>query len=143
MAVYKMTFKTMKVSFIGTTQYLPITKANLKVRFEKRKGVNERKLAMYDMYGWEDIEFEILSNNDDDKDDIINSGEHNIWLNHRPAPSAYRAVNCIDRHTGNTLRTYRSIASAAKQLGINNEAICHCLAGRQKTSGGYKWTYAE
>ena len=38
---------------------------------------------------------------------------------------------------------YRSAAEAARQIGIREDGINHCLRGKSRTSGNYHWKYAE
>jgi hypothetical protein len=40
----------------------------------------------------------------------------------------------------NYIKTYNSISEAERENNINN--INHCLSGKRKTAGGYKWKYA-
>jgi group I intron endonuclease len=49
----------------------------------------------------------------------------------------------IDVNTGETIKSYRSIARAAKATGTNRISIGHCCNGRHKTANGYIWKYAE
>ena len=39
--------------------------------------------------------------------------------------------------------TYESLASASKETGINAGSISHCLTGRYRTAGGYRWDYMK
>lgn len=38
---------------------------------------------------------------------------------------------------------YRSVAEASRSVGTSRVNIQHCLAGNQKTAGGYHWRYAN
>ena len=49
-----------------------------------------------------------------------------------------RPVTCID-----TGETFPSVAAAARWAKIGESCIFHVLAGRTKTAGGYRWTYAD
>jgi hypothetical protein len=51
----------------------------------------------------------------------------------RPINQYYRA---------NLIKTFENLASASRETGILKSAINNCLAGRSKTSGGFKWEYA-
>ena len=42
----------------------------------------------------------------------------------------------------NSVVVFKSAADA-KRNGFSSTGICHCLAGRIKTSGGYKWYYED
>ena len=44
---------------------------------------------------------------------------------------------------GNDIRIWDSIAQAANYFGVKRTTICGCCAGRQHTSCGYKWRYAN
>ena len=39
--------------------------------------------------------------------------------------------------------TYESLTAASKETGISTGSISHCLTGRTKTAGGYKWDYVK
>ena len=39
--------------------------------------------------------------------------------------------------------TYESLVAASKETGINMKSISHCLTGRTKTAGGYRWGYVK
>ena len=40
-------------------------------------------------------------------------------------------------------RTFKSLAEAARELGLHNSNIVNCCKGKLKTTGGYHWKYAE
>ena len=42
---------------------------------------------------------------------------------------------------GEFITLWESTAIASKELNINKVAICNCLTGKSKSSGGYKWEY--
>lgn len=44
---------------------------------------------------------------------------------------------------GNDIQIWNSIAQAARFFGVKRTTICGCCAGRQHTSCGYKWRYAD
>lgn len=44
---------------------------------------------------------------------------------------------------GNAIREWESILSASKFYGVGRTCICACCNGRQKTSAGYIWGYAN
>ncbi len=41
------------------------------------------------------------------------------------------------------LNVYESMTEASKKTGVTVQRICDCCKGRIKTSGGYKWRYAN
>ncbi len=49
-----------------------------------------------------------------------------------------RKVICVE-----TRNIYNSIKEAAISLKLHSELICACCNGRQKTTGGYHWAYAD
>lgn len=53
-----------------------------------------------------------------------------------------RRVNQYTK-SGEFIKTFDSLADAAKDVGVCRPAINHVLAGRTQTSGGFKWSYYE
>lgn len=47
----------------------------------------------------------------------------------------------IDIHTDKVLRLFDTVKDAKKAIGVST--ISDCLQGKQKTSGGYKWSYID
>ena len=45
--------------------------------------------------------------------------------------------------SGDFIRTYNSLSDAAKHIGVCRPAISNALSGKNKTSGGFKWSYYE
>jgi hypothetical protein len=41
----------------------------------------------------------------------------------------------------NVIKIYPAVMEAMRQTGINESSIRACIYGKQKTAGGYKWTY--
>lgn len=58
-------------------------------------------------------------------------------LNHNSKPVIKLSLN------GTPIKRYPSIADAERDTGILNNLIVSCLKGRSKTSGGYRWRYAD
>ena len=54
-----------------------------------------------------------------------------------------KAVMQIDPSTGEVVEVYKSIASAAKAVGISSKGIQDVLKCKQKTAGGYFWQLVE
>lgn len=88
-----------------------------------------------------------------DEDKTNNSASNLEWCtpehnnnhgtrNKRISQNAGRKVVQYDMQ-GNEIRTWDSIAKAAKHYGVARTTICGCCAGRQHTSCGYIWRYAE
>ena len=49
-----------------------------------------------------------------------------------------KRIICLDTNT-----TYESLTAASKETGISAGSISHCLTGRIKTAGGYRWDYVK
>ena len=49
-----------------------------------------------------------------------------------------RKVVCVE-----TREVFNSIKEAANRLKLHSELICACCNGRQRTTGGYHWEYAD
>lgn len=45
--------------------------------------------------------------------------------------------------SNNYIKTWKSAASAGRELNINSSGIISCCRGKLKTSGGYIWKYAD
>ena len=43
---------------------------------------------------------------------------------------------------GKIINIYKSISSAAREIGISSARICEVAKGRRKTANGYRWEYA-
>lgn len=41
------------------------------------------------------------------------------------------------------IEQYNSISEASKKTGISQSSICHCLCGKTKRAGTYKWFYKK
>lgn len=54
-----------------------------------------------------------------------------------------KAVCMLDKTNGNIVKTFECIMDAEREMGILNTSIVHCLKGKYKTAGGYKWIYAK
>lgn len=68
----------------------------------------------------------------------INTGK-NAGTNH---PSA-KAVYQIDKYTDNIIARFGTILEASEKTGVGYTHISSCCRGRRKTTGGFKWAYAE
>lgn len=53
-----------------------------------------------------------------------------------------RAVLKVSK-SGEVLESYSSAYGAVRALGLNSHGIYMCLNGKLKSSGGYRWIYAE
>lgn len=78
---------------------------------------------------------------------LDNTVENLRWVTHKqnienrqsgPTTRIGRRVRCIE-----TGQVFDSIKEAEQTFGIHRNCIYHCLAGRQKTAGGYHWEYVE
>ncbi len=63
-------------------------------------------------------------------------------LGKKPNITTSKEINQLDAN-GGFIKKYESIVIAAKELGLNNIAISHCLNGRSKSSGGFKWEFCN
>lgn len=56
-----------------------------------------------------------------------------------------RAVECLDKTTGSTVRIFKSQAEANDWCGVSryDGHISACCNGKQKTAYGYRWRYVE
>lgn len=64
----------------------------------------------------------------------INYGEHNKKV----AKSHCKKVYCVELD-----RVFESAKSAATQLNLSDSNIAKCCKGKYKTTGGYRWKYAD
>lgn len=48
-----------------------------------------------------------------------------------------KAINCLT----NEIKVFYSVSEASREMGVNGTHITACCKGRQKTAGGYKWSY--
>lgn len=66
--------------------------------------------------------------------EIISSKETKVNWNNESTP-----VMQVDRMTGEILKSFPSITSAAKSVGIDGKGIRDVLTGKQRSAGGYYW----
>jgi hypothetical protein len=66
--------------------------------------------------------------------DNNNYGTHN----ERIAKAHSKPVYCVELD-----KTFPSLKSAGEELNIHSQNISACCKGKQKTTGGYHWRYAE
>ena len=55
--------------------------------------------------------------------------------------SANKAIQMLDKNTGELLATFPSIKEANSSTGINRGNIGECCLGHRKSAGGYFWRY--
>lgn len=53
------------------------------------------------------------------------------------------SIIMLDKDTEQPIKTFKSVNDAAREVQGSHANIVACLKGRQKTSYGYKWKYAE
>lgn len=58
--------------------------------------------------------------------------------NERISQKHKKAVYCVELD-----KVFDSVSDAAAEIGVNVSRISECCSGKQKTSGGYHWKYAE
>lgn len=54
---------------------------------------------------------------------------------------AHRKVILQFSLDGEFIREFNSIKEASEEISISKSAIVHCLKGKTKKAGGYKWKY--
>jgi len=52
-----------------------------------------------------------------------------------------KQVIMLDKTTENFIKTFGSVSEAAYIIGVKQSSLSHCLTGRSKSCGGYKWKY--
>jgi hypothetical protein len=70
------------------------------------------------------------------KENMKHARDHNLYN-----PSIHktcRKVKCLELN-----KTYVSLASAARDIKIDISTIWACVAGKNKTAGGYHWKYVD
>ena len=62
--------------------------------------------------------------------------------------TVYLHINKVNRKVilqfsldGEFIREFNSIKEASEEISISKPAIVHCLKGKTKKAGGYKWKY--
>lgn len=53
-----------------------------------------------------------------------------------------KKVNQFDMD-GKFIKQWDSLADASRDIGLNIASICRCAKGKQKSTGGFKWEYAN
>lgn len=53
-----------------------------------------------------------------------------------------KAVQMMDKQTGELLATFPSIRGAERVTGISRYGICLCCRAKQKSAGGFLWQYS-
>lgn len=118
----------------------------------------KRKVSQYDMLGNHIMTFESISTaallgfNDSNIQDccVGRSKSHRgfIWRYAEDTPpekykkKQQRSVNQFDMN-GEFIRSWESIVSATKELGIGGNSITTCCKGGYKSAGGFVWKYNQ
>lgn len=81
--------------------------------------------------------------NHKDEDKTNNAASNLEWMTRADNKrySANKAVQMIDKQTGELLATFPSTNEADRVTGINQGSISQCCNGKQKSAGGYIWKY--
>lgn len=93
----------------------------------------------------------IKTDNNADNLEFVTAHENimHSWINglskgkYKNVGNRARKIIQVDKYTNNELKQFDSVYEASEKTGITNTSIQNCLKGRSKTSGGYKWKYAE
>lgn len=54
---------------------------------------------------------------------------------------AHRKIILQFNLDGEFIKEFNSIKEASEEIGVSKSAIVHCLKGKTKKAGGYKWKY--
>ena len=81
-------------------------------------------------------------NNRADNLEWVTAAENNIYGNHIENSRRYVAVEQLTID-GQFIQRFNSIIDAAEANGCRATSIQSCCAGRFKSSGGYRWRYAQ
>ena len=65
------------------------------------------------------------------------------WGNRGSKNPINKKVKQISKNTGEIIKIWNSVVEATKELNINKNGISNACNMWQKTSGGFKWEYAE
>lgn len=49
----------------------------------------------------------------------------------------------IDKDTGDIIQEWPSVSAAARELGLQHSHISEAASGKRKSTGGFKWKYAD
>lgn len=104
------------MTFNGKTQTV--------AQWARELGINHKTLETRVSYGWSDekaLTYELNSRVDSKKN---------------------RKIDQFDCD-GNYIKTFNTIISASKEVGVSTTCIHHVLNGNKKTTGGYRWRYAS
>ncbi len=74
----------------------------------------------------------------------LRKGKESPMYGRKPSENtllAHRKVILQFSLDGEFIREFNSIKEASKEISISKPAIVHCLKGKTKKAGGYKWKY--
>lgn len=77
---------------------------------------------------------------------ITSMAVNNRWREGKGSPSentllAHRKIILQFNLDGEFIKEFNSIKEASEEIGVSKSAIVHCLKGKTKKAGGYKWKY--
>lgn len=93
-------------------------------------------------YGWSNFEHIILCKTSKDRAIILEKSLIKFYKNtSENTLLAHRKVILQFSLDGEFIKEFSSIKEASGEIGISKPAIVHCLKGKTKKAGGYKWKY--
>lgn len=123
--------------------YVGITSMAVNNRWREGKGYIKCEIMNRAIlkYGWNNFEHIILCKTSKDRAIVLEQ-----YLIFGKAPSentllAHRKIILQFNLDGEFIKEFNSIKEASEEIGVSKSAIVHCLKGKTKKAGGYKWKY--
>lgn len=116
--------------------YVGITSMAVNNRWREGKGYIKCEIMNRAIlkYGWNNFEHIILCKTSKDSPLFGKAPSENTLLAHRKIILQFN----LD---GEFIKEFNSIKEASEEIGVSKSAIVHCLKGKTKKAGGYKWKY--
>lgn len=121
--------------------YVGITSMAVNNRWREGKGYIKCEIMNRAIlkYGWNNFEHIILCKTSKDRAIVLEqlfgkAPSENTLLAHRKIILQFN----LD---GEFIKEFNSIKEASEEIGVSKSAIVHCLKGKTKKAGGYKWKY--
>ena len=127
------------INKVNKKVYVGITSMRVENRWREGKGYKKCEIMNKAIlkYGWSNFEHIILCKTSKGRAIILVYGR-------KPSENtllAYRKVILQFSLDGEFIKEFSSIKEASGEIGIFKPAIVHCLKGKTKKAGGYKWKY--